>query len=566
MPDTRKSRIFFVFAVFSILFLTSSYPAFAVPGEIWLTFGEDASSEMVVSWADSTQQVNAAVEYGTSASYGNSANFNIIDNMGGDMGFVYHTMLTDLDPDTVYHYRIKSDAGIHTDDFTFKTSPIDPCAPFSFVAMGDNRSQLGGSAFGASYLNDILSIGAQFMINTGDLVKNGDELGQWVEHMGEITPTGRYVPIMPAIGNHDDGPGDGNYQHFTRLFHTPGNNDDGNRSYYSFEYGNAFFAVVTNHDGSASAQAAWLDEQLEATDAMWKFVVIHEPFLTCPALFGLLGHPPDEAGVGAHYFPVFARHHVDIVFAGHNHMYELFKPYNGSSFVDDPGQGTLYITTGGAAEAEAIAMLIEPSLMCDGRIHQSDNIHFTNITIVGDTLAIDFWPRGRFGNQPGMPENHYFIDKATGLNCFPNADGDEDEPVDGDGDDAGEEDIVDAAEEDSVEDGDLVEDIDTPDEKDGEEAGPDGDMAEGDGEAVCIPGQRECAGSIIMKCDESGTGWMEHLDCSPRRCIDGSCVGGGSTTPPGSNDDGCSSAGGSAAGLSLLLLAALWLVRRRMTA
>ena len=228
------------------------------------------------------------------------------------MGIVHHVRLTNLHPATTYHYRIVA-GGFTGGDLIFSTGPGDPCKPFSFVAMGDNRSQIAGSSgqFGELLL-DALGLGVNLMVNTGDLVKDGAETDQWASYLSELTAAGRFVPVMPIIGNHDDGPGEGNGQNITRIFRTPKNNDSGNRSYYSFRYGNAFFAVVNNHDESPEIQAAWLNEQLEQTDAIWKFVFIHEPFFTCP-IFGL-GHDPDESGVGHLYQPIFKQHHVDIVF------------------------------------------------------------------------------------------------------------------------------------------------------------------------------------------------------------------------------------------------------------
>ena len=354
------------FAATFLALLTTLYAGMAyagAPGTVWLTFPENPSEEMIVSWKFPTEEFNTVVEFGLTPGYGQTANVEAKESVGADVGWVYHARLTGLQAGKLYHYRIGV-GGEFTNDYNFRTSPADPCETFSFITMGDNRGQLGGSALGSSFLSAAMSVGPAFMVNTGDLVTDGSETNQWVEYLNDINTVSGFVPIMPVIGNHDDGPGNGNSQNITRIFRTPKNNPDENRSYYSFEYGNAFFAVVTNHDGSSEDQADWLHNQLQATDALWKFVFVHEPFFTCPALFGLLGHEPDESDVFKYYGDVFRINHVDMVFTGHNHMYELFNPHNGSAFVNDPAQGTMHVTTGGAAEAEALIMLIEPALFC----------------------------------------------------------------------------------------------------------------------------------------------------------------------------------------------------------
>ena len=50
-----------------------------------------------------------------------------------------------------------------------------------------------------------------------------------------VNPT---VPMMPALGNHDDGPGDGNSANYNRLFVLPTNTVTGTEDYYYFIYNN----------------------------------------------------------------------------------------------------------------------------------------------------------------------------------------------------------------------------------------------------------------------------------------------------------------------------------------
>lgn len=471
----------------------------------WVTFTDTPSSSMTISCQQSTETDDITLEYGETALYGTTLNFSAKENLAGDVKWVYHFKLENLKPDTHYHYAINIGSS-QTGDFTFKTAPDDPCKPFSFIAMGDNRSQGKGSAYGSEFLEAAKNTGADFMVNTGDMVNDGDEINQWEDYLNETYRVARTTPIMPAIGNHDDGPGEGNVQNVTRIFYTPDNNDEGNRSYYSFEYGNAFFAVVNNHDTAPATQAAWLENQLKNTTAMWKFVFVHEPFFTCPALFGLLGHEADESDVGKYYFDIFEDYKVDMVFTGHNHMYELFKPNNTGGFVDDPSFGTIHITTGGAAESEAVAMMIEPALYCEGRIKQGDNIHFLKISIDKNNLELKYYPRGRLGGAPEEPKVQYNITKDQDLDCSG------DPPEDGD---------VDMDEE--VSDVDETE-TDNPEQEIEQEEQQVEDGDQDLMETICTPDQTQCDGTKLLECNKEGTSWNLITDCGDRDCQDGACL------------------------------------------
>ncbi len=105
-------------------------------------------------------------------------------------------------------------------------------------------------------------------------------------------------------------------------------------SVYSFRYGNAGIISLDANElsweiqgllgYSHGAQARWLGEQLHAwrSGSQVDFIVafFHEcAFSTCN------GHSSD-GGVRATLAPLFARHQVDLVVQGHNHVYERTNP------------------------------------------------------------------------------------------------------------------------------------------------------------------------------------------------------------------------------------------------
>jgi len=212
-------------------------------------------------------------------------------------------------------------------------------------------------------------------------------------------------------------------------------------------------------------------------------------------------------------------------------------------------------------------MMIFPAISCTGRINQSDRIHFMKINIDGDKLTLDYYDRGRLGNDPQPPATHYTIQKDAGYECnvIPE---DGDEPVE-DGDEP-------------VEDGDEpVEDGDEPVE-DGDVPVPDGDEPVEDGDEPpkeCTPGTLSCEKGTVIECDPTGQGWRIVEECSPDLCVDGECVaappvedGDDTTKPPTEPEPNAASGGGSgchhngssnASVLFGLLMLSFWLVSRR---
>ena len=64
---------------------------------------------------------------------------------------------------------------------------------------------------------------------------------------------------------------------------------------------------------------AWLDEDLAASRAPWKIALIHRPALAT-GKYGFI--PADHSALA----PRFEEHGVDLVFQGHNHLYERTWP------------------------------------------------------------------------------------------------------------------------------------------------------------------------------------------------------------------------------------------------
>ena len=171
----------------------------------------------------------------------------------------------------------------------------------------------------------------------------------WTSWFPMIEPSAASIPWMVATGNHDtelfssavaaDHVTVANYEQFgyggmTKRMDLPKTGPSNCPSVYSFRYGNAGIISLDANElsweiqgllgYSHGAQARWLDEQLHAwrSGSQVDFIVafFHEcAFSTCN------GHSSD-GGVRATLAPLFARHQVDLVVQGHNHVYERTNP------------------------------------------------------------------------------------------------------------------------------------------------------------------------------------------------------------------------------------------------
>ncbi len=137
--------------------------------------------------------------------------------------------------------------------------------------------------------------------------------------------------FFPALGNHDWYTPDA--QPYLDYFTLPGN-----ERYYTVRRGPIeFFILDTDQhepDGYSadSVQAQWLQQQLAASDAPWKIVVLHFPPYSSSARHG------SDRKVQWPY----AAWGADVVIAGHDHLYERLQENGLPYFVNGAGGKDLY--------------------------------------------------------------------------------------------------------------------------------------------------------------------------------------------------------------------------------
>jgi hypothetical protein len=132
------------------------------------------------------------------------------------------------------------------------------------------------------------------------------------------------VKFYAALGNHDDA---------NQVLYKPFNMNG--KKYYTFKPPNSsvrLFALDSNY--MDAEQLAWLDKELTASQSDWKIMFFHHPLYSSGGTHG------SETALRDRLEPVFVKHGVNVVFAGHDHFYERIKPQ----------KGIYHFVSGGAAK------------------------------------------------------------------------------------------------------------------------------------------------------------------------------------------------------------------------
>src|SRR5262245_3705846 len=274
-----------------------------------------------------------------------------------------------LTPGTRYAYTPLADGVPLDGESVFRTD--SPALPLHFLVLGDS----GCACASELAVRDAMQkTPADFILHTGDMVY---DTGAAEDFDGAIfapyRDLMRALPLWPCLGNHDVQTNQG--QPWRDAFVTPANNPANNENYYSYDAGDAH-VLVLNSNGvlrPGSAQYVFADQDLATSTARWKFVVFHHTIYSSGSTHG------SDLALRSSLVPLFDKHKVDIVLMGHEHNYERTKPLRNNQVVA-PGQGTIYITTGGGGKD------LYPLGTSSFTAHAESVHHFVRVIVDGDTL------------------------------------------------------------------------------------------------------------------------------------------------------------------------------------
>ena len=195
-----------------------------------------------------------------------------------------------------------------------------------FAAIGDNGT---GDRPQYQVADQMVRLHATFpfdlVIMLGDNMYGGQSPADFVKKF-EMP----YAPLLSAgvkfqasLGNHDR-PENVSYKPY---------NMNGER-YYTYVRNNArFFALDSTR--MDTKQLAWLDESLQKAGEEWKIPYFHHPLYSNADRHGA------SVDLRVQLEPIFIKHGVNVVFSGHDHVYERVKPQKGIYYFVSGAAGQL---------------------------------------------------------------------------------------------------------------------------------------------------------------------------------------------------------------------------------
>ncbi|MEU6079743.1 metallophosphoesterase family protein [Streptomyces sp. NPDC047108] len=341
--------------------------------------------------------------------------------------YYLHVALDGLRPGTTYYYGVGHDgfdpaeASRLSTIGSFRTAPAK-AEKFVFTAFGDQ---------GVSYdalANDQLILGQNpsFHLHAGDICyadssgkgKESDtyDARVWDQFLAQTESVAASVPWMVTTGNHDMEAwySPNGYGGQSARWSLPENGPDPEKApgVYSFTYGNVgvvaldandvSYEIPANQGYTDGKQTEWLDKRLRSlrADSGIDFIVVF--FHHCA--YSTSTHASD-GGVRDAWGDLFAKHQVDLVITGHNHVYErtdaikggeVGKPVPIGATADPTRDGIVYVTAGGAGkDLYGFGPGVKDSY--EGHVHDHDHIltfHWTKSRLPDpDTVE---WSRVRY--------------------------------------------------------------------------------------------------------------------------------------------------------------------------
>ena len=313
-------------------------PATVQPERIILNLTADPATEMAISWR-SAPGLSGQVQYAkatdspdyvkapmTLAAVTDDATLAVRE----DPAFraAYHAaVLKDLEPDTVYAYRVGD--GTHWSEWLQFHTAAKTDAPFRFIYLGDMQNNVLSEASRTLRMAFRKAGDAAFVIHAGDLINRHDSDAEW----GEWFASGGFLyaqtPQMPTPGNHEYGKdeaaraGSSINGQWRRQFPLPENGSTDvpasrETNWYTDYQGLRLISIdsmqVDRDPIARKAIIQWLDGLLANNPSRWTVLFLHFP---------LFSSEPgrDNPKVRAALKPLVDKYKVDLVLQGHDHGY-----------------------------------------------------------------------------------------------------------------------------------------------------------------------------------------------------------------------------------------------------
>jgi len=273
-------------------------------------------------------------------------------------------------------YRVSAGASV-TPIYAFHTLP----GAGDVVRIGIYGDVRGGHDVHRRLVEAMLAEPLDAIGVTGDLVLRGTDGGDWQRFFAITEPLLAQVLYLPAIGNHDLG-----WKKVTGQADAvfplppgpPGLPPDAH--WYSYDVADVHLVFLDSNAYDRAEQLRWLDDDLaqaRARDARAILVVTHDgPYSR--------GYHRGNVDAQTRYVPILKKHRVDLVFSGHDHIYQRGEIGGIRYIVTGGGGAPLYAATCGGPGKRACAV-------ADGMQAFAREHHFLVLTI--DDRTIEMCPR-----------------------------------------------------------------------------------------------------------------------------------------------------------------------------
>ena len=131
------------------------------------------------------------------------------------------------------------------------------------------------------------------------------------------------VLFYATLGNHDN-----QNNRFYKAFNM------GGERYFTFVKKNVRFIVLDSNQLDPK-QRAWFEEALRQSDDQWRICFFHHP------IYSDGGRHGSDVALRVVLEPLLIKYGVDVVFSGHDHMYERLKPQKGITYFVSGSGGEL---------------------------------------------------------------------------------------------------------------------------------------------------------------------------------------------------------------------------------
>ena len=307
----------------------------AAPYRISITVNGDTASERGFTWYTKTE-CDSLLEISC-----DDAKITYDDVFEWEGSYCHKAKVTNLPAGGTFTYTVGS-TDVRSAEGKFTTDNADDKVNFIAIADvqagNDDNFRKGADTLyaGLKTLPD-----ADFIANMGDFTNDSDN-EEWNFYDKNFKDINANTTLAPVAGNHD---GFSVWHWFANMFNldTSESVQNLNGVNYSFDYGNAHFAVLNTNDLMALSlsQLRWLKNDMNSTDKDWKIILMHKS----PYTYGKDGKWPDALYLQRSLTLVCDMCDVDLVLCGHDHQYLRTKPMKMGMVNDD---GTTYILSGTA--------------------------------------------------------------------------------------------------------------------------------------------------------------------------------------------------------------------------